>query len=299
MTRSRISSRLRIRTPRPGGWLLLVAILIAAGPLRAQDGETPGPSPSPSDTLAAAEQESAAVVEPGVKGSTDCCKRRCCRPRLGARLFSRCRRTCGDTEKAAPVDPYAWRSLFDGKTLDGWKAPEFGGEGKVTVEDGAIVMAMGGTMTGVTYTGEVLRESYELELEGKKIDGNDFFCTTTFPVGKDPCSLVVGGWGGTVVGLSNVDYYDASDNLTTTFHEFNEDQWYKVRIRVTAAAIEAWIDDERVVNQERKEHKFDIRLEVDLCVPLGVSTYMTAGAIRNIRVRQLPPDIVGPEPDEE
>ena len=41
---------------------------------------------------------------------------------------------------AEKPDPYQWQSLFDGKTLKGWKIPEFGGEGKVHVEDGAIVL---------------------------------------------------------------------------------------------------------------------------------------------------------------
>ena len=117
-----------------------------------------------------------------------------------------------------------WKSLFDGKTLAGWKTPQFGGEGKVYVENGSIVMEMGSYMTGITWTGEVLRNNYELSLEGMKLEGTDFFCTTTFPVGDDPCTLVVGGWGGGVVGLSNVDGHDASDNSTI------EDTWRSRRI---------------------------------------------------------------------
>jgi len=190
---------------------------------------------------------------------------------------------------AEKPDPYAWQELFDGKTLKGWKAPEFGGEGEVYVKQGAIILEMGSSLTGITWTGEVPRNDYELCLEGARIDGIDFFCTTTFPVGKDPCTLVVGGWGGMVVGLSNVDYYDASDNLTTTFREFKDKQWYRIRIRVTTAKIEAWIDDHQVVNQPRKGHRFGIRDEVELCKPLGVSSWCTTGGVRNIRIRRLKP----------
>src|SRR3972149_5201187 len=114
---------------------------------------------------------------------------------------------------------------------------------------------MGSMMTGVTRTGEVMRDNYELELEGPRLDGSDFFCTTTFPVGNDPCTLVVSGWGGMVVGLSNVDGADASENDTTQTMTFKDKQWYKVRIRVTDAAIEAWIDDKEMVNQPREGHK--------------------------------------------
>lgn len=188
------------------------------------------------------------------------------------------------------TDPFAWKDLFDGKTLAGWKAPAFGGEGKVYVKDGAIVMEMGGSMTGVTWTGEVIRNNYELSLEGMRLDGSDFFCTTTFPVGGDPCSLVVGGWGGMVVGLSNVDFEDASNNTTSKTVAFKENRWYRVRIRVSDAAIEAWIDDDSVVFQPRAGHKFGIRYEVDLCQPLGICTWSTKGAARNIRLRALKPE---------
>ena len=198
----------------------------------------------------------------------------------------------GEGQGVRAGDPTPWKDLFDGKTLAGWKTPEFGGEGKVSVKDGAIVMEMGAAMTGVTYTGEVIRNNYELTLEGMRLDGSDFFCTTTFPVGDDPCTLVVGGWGGMVVGLSSVDFYDASENPTTKTATFKEKQWYRVRIRVSDAAIEAWIDDQQLVNQARKDHKFSIRIECDLCQPLGISTWCTAGAVRNIRVRTLKPEEV-------
>ncbi len=184
-------------------------------------------------------------------------------------------------------EAYQWKDLFDGKTLTGWKATDFGGQGEVRVQDGAIVMEMG-TMTGITWTGDDLpRNNYELTLEGRRTDGIDFFCTTTFPVGDEPCSLVTGGWGGTVVGLSNVDYYDASENSTATFYNFEDKRWYKIRIRVTDAKIQAWIDDEQVVDQERKDHQFGIRVEVELCRPLGICTWETAGEVRNIRIRRL------------
>jgi hypothetical protein len=195
----------------------------------------------------------------------------------------------GQPAAAAKSDPYAWKDLFDGKTLGNWKSAEFGGEGKVYVKDGMIVMEMGNNMTGVTWTGEVPRDDYELTFDGMRLEGSDFFCSTTFPVGKNPCTLVVGGWGGTVVGLSNVDYYDASDNPTSKFMSFDDKRWYHVRIRLTTAKIEAWLDDEQVVDQPRADHKFDIRMECDLCQPLGICTWCTEGAVRNIRLRQLPP----------
>jgi hypothetical protein len=183
----------------------------------------------------------------------------------------------------------AWKDLFDGKTLAGWKVLDLGGDGKLNVKDGTIVLNSGSPMTGIAYKGEVLKNNYELSLEGMRLGGSDFFCTTTFPVGKDPCTLVVGGWGGQVVGLSNVDHFDASENATTKTMEFKDKQWYRVRIRVSDAAIQAWIDDKLMVNQPREEHKFSIRIEVDECRPLGIATWYTTGAVRKIRVRPLSP----------
>jgi len=188
-------------------------------------------------------------------------------------------------------DPFAWKLLFDGKTLDGWKATKFGGEGEVNVRDGMIVLEMGNDMTGITFEGKPPRDNYELALEGQRLEGIDFFCTTTFPVGeKEHCSLVMGGWGGTVVGLSSVDFYDASDNLTTRFVEFKDKQWYKVRIRVSDHRVSVWIDGEKLVDQPREGHEFGVRFEVDLSRPLGISTWQTTGAVRNIRVRRLRPE---------
>ena len=41
-----------------------------------------------------------------------------------------------------------WQPLFDGQSLGQWKPTEFGGEGVVKVEDGRIILAMGGDLHG-------------------------------------------------------------------------------------------------------------------------------------------------------
>lgn len=185
-------------------------------------------------------------------------------------------------------DQTGWKTLFDGKSLTGWKSAPFGGEGEVMVKDGAVIMERGSNMTGITYTkGDFPRMDYEVALEGKKLAGNDFFCTTTFPVGADFCSLVVGGWGGTVVGLSCIDFHDASENETSTFRDFKKDQWYAVRIRVTKERIQAWIDGKKMVDVSTKGKKISIRPECDENRPFGFATWNTTGAVRDIRVRPL------------
>src|SRR5262245_19591282 len=77
----------------------------------------------------------------------------------------------GQTSAPKP-DEAGWRKLFDGKSLDGWKAADFTGAGKVHVKDGVVVMEKGTKMTGITYAGKDFPKiDYEVTLEGKKIDG--------------------------------------------------------------------------------------------------------------------------------
>ncbi len=196
------------------------------------------------------------------------------------------------TGKKAEKDPFTWQSMFDGKSLEGWKVPQFGGEGEVKVENGVIALAMGDPLTGIVWTGELPKFDFEFRMEARRTMGIDFFATTTFPYGNDPVSLVVGGWAGSVVGLSCVDWYDASENVTTQFMSFKEKQWYRIRIRVTKQRIEAWIDDEKKVDLATKGRKFSIRNEVELCKPFGICTWCTAGELRKLEIRMLKPEEV-------
>lgn len=189
---------------------------------------------------------------------------------------------------AKPENPQAWEALFDGKTLKGWKAADFGAKGNVTVTNGELRIGPGEPAVGIVRDGEPpARMNYEIELEAMRTEGHDFFCGLTFPVNKDPCTLICGGWGGTLVGLSSIDDLDASENQTATIKEFKQKTWYKIRLRVTKTHITAWIDNEQVIEQELAGHKISIRVEVKPCVPLGLSTWYTGSAIRNLRIRKL------------
>jgi hypothetical protein len=178
-------------------------------------------------------------------------------------------------------------SLFDGKTLGDWKVTDFGGQGDVLIKDGSIILEVGNDLTGIHWTGPLVRMNYEITLEAMRVDGSDFFCGLTFPVGSSPCSLILGGWGGTVCGLSNIDYYDAANNETTRVVSYENGRWYRVRLRVTPDKIEAWLDDEKLVDVVTTGRKISIRPEVDASQPLGIASWRTKAAIRNIRLHPL------------
>lgn len=181
-----------------------------------------------------------------------------------------------------------WKKLFDGKTLANWKSSDFGDEGKVHVKDGAVVLGKGKKMTGITYAGKDFpRLDYEVTFEARRVAGRDFFATTTFPVGDTFCSLVVGGWGGTTVGLSNIDSANASENETTKSISFETGKWYRLRLRVTKKKIEAWIDKEKVVDLETTDRRIDIRIECRPSRPFGIATWDTVGEVRDIQLRAL------------
>jgi hypothetical protein len=181
-------------------------------------------------------------------------------------------------------------SLFDGKTLDGWKKTDLAHPGEVSVTNGAIVLGTGRSMTGITSTRKDLpRTNYELCYEARRLAGGDFFAAATFPVGESYLTLVNGGWGGSVTGLSSLDGADASENETSRFVKYQNNTWYKFRVRVTGDTIRGWIDDKEVVAVNYKDRHLGTRIESRGNQPLGFATWESTGAVRSITVRKLTP----------
>jgi 3-keto-disaccharide hydrolase len=181
-----------------------------------------------------------------------------------------------------------WQPLFDGKSLTNWQSTKFGGDGDVKVENGQIILEAGKTLTGITWSGgELPKTNYEIAMQGMRVAGHDFFAGITFPVGESFCSLILGGWGGSVVGLSSINFLDASENETSQSMEFENGRWYTVRIRVTPEKIQAWLDDRQIIDQALKDNKISVRIEVEPSKPLGIATWKTTGALRDIKLRRL------------
>jgi hypothetical protein len=187
-----------------------------------------------------------------------------------------------------PIEGDGWQPLFNHETLDGWRATDFAGHGEVVVEKGRLVLGMGAILTGVNGTNLPAKTDYEIALDAMKVDGSDFFCGLTFPVGESCCTLIVGGWGGGVVGISSIDGSDASMNETTRYMEFESKRWYRIRVRVTASKIEAWIGREKVADVKLEGKRIGVRPgEIELSQPFGLAAYQTTGAFRDIKWRSL------------
>lgn len=182
-----------------------------------------------------------------------------------------------------------WQPLFDGTSLQGWRETPFTGRGQARVEKGGIVLGPGSPMTGVNFTGTFPKSNYEVRFEAMRVRGNDFFASLTFPVADAFCTWVTGGWGGDIVGLSSIDGWDASENETRSYFNFENGRWYKLSLRVTDGRITASIDGKPIVNANIAGRAISLRRgEIQLSTPFGFASYATEGAVRNIEVRLLP-----------
>ena len=151
---------------------------------------------------------------------------------------------------AAPPAAAPWTDCFDGRSLASWEVTDFGGQGPVAVQGGSLELGFGSPLTGVTFTGTPPAGSYELEVCAARLEGRDFFCGLTFPVRDGHLTLVLGGWGGSLVGLSS-------------------------------------LDGTRKVDADLRGRELGLRPEVLLSRPLGIASFTTRAAIHSVRWRPL------------
>jgi len=181
--------------------------------------------------------------------------------------------------------------LFDGKNLDNWERTDFAGKGDVRIdENGSLVLEMGAELSGVRWKGktELPKIDYEVTLQAKRTMGSDFFCGLTFPFKESHATLVLGGWGGSLIGISSLDDFDASENETGDAYVFEDKKWYDVRLRVTEEKLQVWLNDKMVIDTDVEGRKVSMRFgEIEMSVPFGICTYATTGVIRDVKIRKL------------
>ena len=192
---------------------------------------------------------------------------------------------CATPPTAGDAD---WTLLLDAEHTDGWTSTPFGGEGEISAEDGQLVFEMGSPMTGMHWTGDDLpTTNYEIEVNASRLMGTDFFCGLTFPVADSHATLILGGWGGSLTGLSCIDGNDASMNETTDFLTYELGREYTARVRVTPAHITTWLDGKKLHTVELKGKHIELRTEVLPSRPLGFAAFLTRAGLRSLRLRRL------------
>lgn len=194
----------------------------------------------------------------------------------------------GAAKPPAPFEGEGWREMFDGVTLEGWKETQFAGRGEVECVEGVLLLNMGNPFTGVNYTNAFPTNNYEMAFDAMRVMGSDFFCGFTFPAAGSHCSLIVGGWGGSLVGISSLDGMDASENETTKYVNFESGRWYRLRLRVTNNRIEVWMDAEKLIDVSTRDRKVGTRPgDIELSMPIGLASWQSTGAYREIKVRPV------------
>lgn len=184
--------------------------------------------------------------------------------------------------------------LFDGKSISDWESVDVGGSGTVELAGGQMIINQGENVSGAIYkkAAALPMTNYEITLEAKRLQGVDFFVGLTFPVGdvKHCATLVCGGWGGSVTGISSIDNLDASENNTSSYQKYKDDQWYAVKLRVTPENLSVWIDDKQVINEDIKDKKVGVRPgPIESYLPLSLTTFNTTAAIRKMKLTPIAP----------
>ncbi len=179
-------------------------------------------------------------------------------------------------------------ALFNGKDLAGWKHPELSGSGACGVENGVMFIGQGEVISGLTYTNETPKIGYEIEAEARRVLGSDFFFALTAPHTTNCFTLVCGGWGGNVTGISSLNYLDASENDTANVVKYEDNRWYNIRLRVEPKTITVWIDGDKLIEADVEGRHIGMRHgDIEKCMPLGVATYQSKGEIRKLVLRTL------------
>ena len=184
------------------------------------------------------------------------------------------------------------QKLFNGKDMTGWMEIPFTNGGKIrTLDEGIIECDIGNPLSGIVYTNTPPSMNYELSLEAMRMEGADFFVALTIPVENNYCTVIIGGWGGRVCGVSSIDNCDAGLNQWSKGLKLKNDIWYKLRVRVTPGVLQVFLNND--LYKARIEYIDPNRLslrpggEILLTKPLGLATYYTKAHWRNFTLSPI------------
>jgi hypothetical protein len=206
----------------------------------------------------------------------------------------------------AMADEPAWRPLFDGKTLDGWK--QKGGKAKYSVEDGQIVgQSVPNTSnsflctdrdygdfvlelefkvdpklnSGIQIRSQCFDEPKEAEIKGKKFK---------FPAGRvhgyqveiDPAERA---WTCGIYDEGRRGWLNDLKENEAARKAFRQNEWNKVRVECRGDSIKTWLNDVPAADlKDDVTAKGLIALQVH---GVGAKTDPLEVRWRNIRIQEL------------
>ncbi|MDA3926670.1 MAG: DUF1080 domain-containing protein [Kiritimatiellae bacterium] len=186
---------------------------------------------------------------------------------------------------------HAQTALFNGKDLTGWKRAHIIDNGEIkALKDGTIECGVGKSISGIAYTNDFPTMNYELSLEGMRKEGCDFFIALTIPVEKSFCTVIIGGWGGGLCGISSFDGMDAANNMWAEGLTLDNNRWYKLKVRVTPGVIQISLNkDLYTARMEFDDYKrLSLRFgDIEETAPLGLATYETKALWRNFTMTKI------------
>ncbi len=183
---------------------------------------------------------------------------------------------------------------FSPENQSKWTSEGFAIAGSEEWDGSTLSLPVGADLVGVRWTGELPEIPYVIRYEARRIDGVDFFGALTFPVRSSGECLtwIPGGWGGGVAGLSSINDKDASENESTQYRGFNDEQWYQFELEVRKASLVVRIDGvphQFTLNGEKLDAlpldglKLGLRPgPIEACSPLGVAGWQGTCEVRKM-----------------
>ena len=72
--------------------------------------------------------------------------------------------------------------------------------------------------------------------------------------------------------------------------KFDKKRWYAIRVQVMQDRLKVWLDNEEIIDLETTDKHLAVRPgDIELCQPLGICSWQTEAAIRQVRMNVLKP----------
>ncbi len=188
-----------------------------------------------------------------------------------------------------------WSSLFDGKTMNGWKLMAVhGGHGGVwEVKDGALVGDQEKDHQGGLIGTEKKYGDFEIEVEFKAdlpVDTGLFLRTREDGMGYQiTIDYRKDGTVGSLYAPAEGGFIQINKNWEKAYKKFG---WNKLRARIEGqpAHVRSWLNDKKMIDFTDNRERFPAEGYIGLQVHGGEDSWGEKSKVRyrNIRIREIP-----------